>query len=136
MLTYLDAMRNPKKHIVKTFAIGKTANFTVANTDSPPFWLTSIKNLSIPAKYLNSPETEISSHSTQLFLYPIPEETITSGFQSEIPLELDNSRSGDGLGFFRFVKTTWHFLAVSDEFWKKGWALLWIIPSKTIYIYI
>ena len=35
MLTYLEAIRNPKKHIVKTFAIGNTAILIVPKRDSP-----------------------------------------------------------------------------------------------------
>lgn len=36
MLTYLEAMRKPRKHIVKTFAIGKTAILIEPKRDSPP----------------------------------------------------------------------------------------------------
>lgn len=36
MLTYLEAIRKPKKHMVNTFAIGKTAIFILPNKDSPP----------------------------------------------------------------------------------------------------
>lgn len=35
MLTYLEAMRRPKKHIVNTLAIGSTAILIVPSTDSP-----------------------------------------------------------------------------------------------------
>lgn len=37
MLTYLEAIRKPKKHIVKTFAMGNTAILIDPNNDSPPF---------------------------------------------------------------------------------------------------
>nr|BAC43444.1 unknown protein [Arabidopsis thaliana] len=36
MLTYLEAMRRPKKHMVNTFAIGITAILMVPSTDPPP----------------------------------------------------------------------------------------------------
>lgn len=36
MFTCLEAIRNPMKHIVKTFAIGRTANFMVDKMDCPP----------------------------------------------------------------------------------------------------
>lgn len=36
MLTYLEAMRKPKKHTVKTLAMGKTAIFIESTKDSPP----------------------------------------------------------------------------------------------------
>lgn len=38
MLTYLEAIRNPRKHMVKTFAMGKTAILMVPNKDCPPRW--------------------------------------------------------------------------------------------------
>jgi hypothetical protein len=37
MLTYLVAMTNPRKHITNTFAMGKTANFSILKTDSESF---------------------------------------------------------------------------------------------------
>ncbi|KAK3405045.1 hypothetical protein EUGRSUZ_K01304 [Eucalyptus grandis] len=36
MLTYLEAIRKPKKHMVNTFAIGSTAILIVPISDSPP----------------------------------------------------------------------------------------------------
>jgi hypothetical protein len=36
MLTYLEAMRNPKKHMVKTLAMGRTAILMVPRRVCPP----------------------------------------------------------------------------------------------------
>lgn len=36
ILTYLEAIRKPRKHMVKTFAMGKTAILMVPSSDSPP----------------------------------------------------------------------------------------------------
>lgn len=36
MLTYFEAIRNPKKHMVNTLTIGKTAILILPNKDSPP----------------------------------------------------------------------------------------------------
>jgi hypothetical protein len=51
MLTYLEAIRNPKKHMVKTLAIGRTAILMVFKSDCPPAWFPSgtiaDKNLSM-----------------------------------------------------------------------------------------
>lgn len=49
MLTYLEAIRNPKKHIVKTLAMGRTAILILPRKDSPlPFsTITSERNLSM-----------------------------------------------------------------------------------------
>lgn len=47
ILTYLEAIRNPRKHMVNTFAIGKTAILIVAMTDWPPAASTSDRNLAI-----------------------------------------------------------------------------------------
>ncbi|MFS7976470.1 hypothetical protein Hanom_Chr10g00892801 [Helianthus anomalus] len=39
MFIYLEAIKNPKKHMVKTLAIGKTAILIEPNSDSPPPWV-------------------------------------------------------------------------------------------------
>lgn len=42
MLTYFEAMSNPREHTVKTFAIGRTANIMLSNRDFPPPWVARI----------------------------------------------------------------------------------------------
>lgn len=72
MLTLLEAIRNPMKHIVKTLAIGNTAIIMVPNNDSPPTrpsMAASVdKNLSTVSNtaYLN--EANCFTHSPSLLL--------------------------------------------------------------------
>lgn len=48
ILTYLEAIRNPMKHIVNTFAIGKTAILILPSKDSPPWVSTNTSERNLP----------------------------------------------------------------------------------------
>lgn len=66
MLTYLEAIKKPRKHIVKTLAMGNTAILIVPNRDSPPF---SIRNLCMLCDRIPT-ATNIITEKT--FLLPLP----------------------------------------------------------------